>query len=187
MTARPLLYHEWRRQNGNGTRNGYNDYLRELRMGNDPVTAGIVDKLYGDDKPGKIDPGRLNRLVAEQEAAASERTYTRDEVLTAVNAGAQLVQDDDGIHLSGRDTDLVNLVVNAAGSMLDDPPPASVDEVAERCYQPDPECAVCGDEVTENDDGRYAHRSPPQPEDEHEPVVKSIGDVVRGWISGDYS
>lgn len=167
QAARPLLYSEWRRQNGNGTRANYNDYLRAMRMGSDPVTAKIVDKLYGDHEP--------------------ERRFTRDEVLTAINAGAQLVQDDEGIHLGGRDTDLVNLVVNAAGSMFDDPPPASVDEVAERCYQPDPECAVCGDEVTENDDGSYAHRSPPQPEDEHEPAVKDIGDVVRGWISGDYS
>lgn len=172
MTTRPLLYHEWRRQHRNGNRTSYQVYLNEMGWGNssgDPAVAQVVDKLYGDHEP--------------------ERTYTRDEVLTAINAGAQLVQDDDGISLGGRDTDLVNLVVNAAGSMLDDPPPASVDEVVERCYDPDPdpECTICGDEVTENDDGSYAHRSPPQPEDEHEPAVRSPGDVVRGWISGDYS
>jgi hypothetical protein len=116
---------------------------------------------------------------------AGERRFTRDEVLTAINAGAQLVQDDGGIYLSDRDTDLVNLIVNAAGSMLDDPPPASLDEVAERCYQADPACAVCGGDLELSDqypEAGYVHMS--GKDDTHQPVLRNPGDVIRGWISG---
>jgi hypothetical protein len=50
------------------------------------------------------------------------KTYSREDVSRAVNAGADLVLQDGGFYLDeGRDWSLVNLVANAALSLLDDP------------------------------------------------------------------
>jgi hypothetical protein len=63
------------------------------------------------------------------------KTYSRDDVSQAVNAGANLVTGDPGIYMDeGRDWSLVNLVVNAALSLLDDPG-MSLDEVIRANWQ----------------------------------------------------
>ena len=127
----------------------------------------------------------MSRAVSSYEPAG--RTFTRDEVSTAVNAGVQLALDDNELSLSDRDYDLVNLIVNAALSMLDDPPPASLDEVIERNYQPDPECATCGGPLiydyameAQGHEGTYRHA---YENNEHEPVPEKVTDVVRGWVN----
>lgn len=45
--------------------------------------------------------------------------YTRDQVAAAVNAGADCIRD--ALDVGDRDTDLINLVVNAALTFLDQP------------------------------------------------------------------
>jgi hypothetical protein len=117
QAARPLLYSEWRRLNEGGTRANYNDYLRDMRMGSDPVTANIVDTSW----PG---PG-----------LAEERRYTRGEVTAALNRASDLVQEpidweDHGTVLL--DTGL-NLAANATEYLLDHPG-ATLDEIIPACY-----------------------------------------------------
>lgn len=137
-----------------------------------------------------IDPGRLARLIEEQEEEAnSERTFTKDEVMTAVNAGADLITGDKDIYLSEQDGDLINLIVNAIGSMLDENPPASLDEVIERNYADDDEgCAVCGGDLKLSDqypEAGYLHDGY-EPEDGHQPVLlKDTAAIVRGWVNGE--
>lgn len=63
-------------------------------------------------------------------------TYTRNQVSEAVNAGADLVTSDIGD--GERDTDLVNLVVNAIMTVLDSPD-VSLDDVIESNYSVSPE------------------------------------------------
>ena len=153
-------FSEWRRVNS-GTRADYENYLS--RTGYDPVTADIVSQMYGDSE--------------------SEPRFTRDEVNKAVNNGVQLVLDDSKLYLSDRDTDLANVIVNVALSMLDTPPPATLDEAIERNYQPDPECEICGGDLSEQEpDAGYVHRYG-QDDNDHQPVVKSTADVVRGWLA----
>lgn len=111
--TRPLLYSEWRQAHGNN-RAAYDAYLRETRMGSDPVTAGIIDQLYGDHTP--------------------ERTFTRDEVRDVLNRAVDLVLvlvvlDSNTI----KTNDVVNLIINAAGYLLSHPS-ASLDEVILDCY-----------------------------------------------------
>jgi hypothetical protein len=84
---------------------------------------------------------------------------TREQVEKAVNAGADLVLDDDQIGGSDRDRDLVNLVCNAILSLLDEPG-LTLDEVIER-----------------NWDGEEADGDEP---------AKTAVEVVRGWW-GDWS
>jgi hypothetical protein len=58
-------------------------------------------------------------------------TYSRDEISHAVNAGADLVLTE--FDLGDRDMDVLNLVVNAALTVLDKPD-ATMNDVAECCY-----------------------------------------------------
>jgi hypothetical protein len=120
----------------------------------------------------------------------TEHRFTRDEVSTAVNAGVQLILDDNEISLSDRDYDLVNLVVNAGLSMLDNPPPRTPDEVIERNYQPDLKCVICGGrlipETGENGEngeysGRYTHSY--TMDNDHDAMPAKTADIVRGWIN----
>lgn len=62
-------------------------------------------------------------------------TYTREDVMAAVNAGVDLVLDE--LALGECQADLVNLVVNAIGTVLDNPG-ASLDQVIEENYDEDP-------------------------------------------------
>jgi hypothetical protein len=66
-------------------------------------------------------------------AAAPEgkMIYSREQVEQAVNAGADLVRDD--LPAGERDTDLINLVVNAALTLLDNPG-LSLDQVMDGSY-----------------------------------------------------
>jgi 3-hydroxy-3-methylglutaryl CoA synthase len=57
--------------------------------------------------------------------------YTREQIFEAVNAGAGLVIDE--FALGERDEDIVNLVVNAAMTVLDKPD-ADMAYVVEECY-----------------------------------------------------
>ncbi|MCF3100993.1 hypothetical protein IPZ58_05310 [Streptomyces roseoverticillatus] len=59
-------------------------------------------------------------------------TYTRDQVSAAINGGADLVTDE--LVDAERDVDLINLVVNAALSILDTPE-ISLNDVMERNYE----------------------------------------------------
>lgn len=54
------------------------------------------------------------------------KTFTRDQVSTAVNAGADLVRDE--LELGDRDCDLLNVAVCAMLTVLDDPS-ADLDKV----------------------------------------------------------
>lgn len=64
-----------------------------------------------------------------------DTSYTRDRITTAVNAGADLVMDN--LELGDRDRDLLNLVVNAALSLLD-APAMTLDDVIEENYETSP-------------------------------------------------
>jgi hypothetical protein len=57
--------------------------------------------------------------------------YSREQVERAVNAGADLVRD--GTPAGERETDLINLVVNAALTLLDQPG-LTLDEVMDASY-----------------------------------------------------
>lgn len=138
MTTRPLLYHEWRRQNKNGNRNGYQAYLNEMGWGNgDPLVAGIVDKLYGDDDdPVAAEVAREQANLTLYGTNRPERRFTRDEVTTALGKAANLMQD---IHDSYEDGDTlaadatVDLALNAAGYLLEHPG-ATLDEAIISSY-----------------------------------------------------
>ncbi len=70
-----------------------------------------------------------------------QRTYTRDEVTGAVNKGADLMLDDEGIFPretsdSIRVRNIVDLVANAALHLLDNPG-ARLDDVIEANWQAD--------------------------------------------------
>jgi hypothetical protein len=59
------------------------------------------------------------------------RTYTREEVVAAVKAGADLVNQDGQIGGSDRDMDLIDLVCNAILTLIDEPG-MTLDQVIER-------------------------------------------------------
>ena len=59
---------------------------------------------------------------------------TRDQVSQAVNDGAELVIHDDGLQVGERETDLINLVVNAAMTLLDKPG-TTLDQVMDSNYE----------------------------------------------------
>ncbi|MGW2864316.1 hypothetical protein [Streptomyces sp. NPDC001205] len=61
--------------------------------------------------------------------------WTREDISKAVNNGADLVGDELG---SERDTDLLNMVVNAVLTLLENPH-YTLDEVITECYDEDPE------------------------------------------------
>ena len=69
-------------------------------------------------------------------STANEPAFTRAQVEQAANAGADLVRD--GLDIGDRDTDLINLVVNAALTMLDEPGISDLDDVIRRCYETEP-------------------------------------------------
>lgn len=94
----------------------------------------------------------------------NDRLFTRKQVETAWNAGAELVLQDSRLQLSGRDTDLVNLVCNAIGTCLDHPETSNLDAVILANYDPE----------TEDDDV-------PGPDGELPDTVKV--DIVREWIN----
>ncbi|MEV8022470.1 hypothetical protein AB0O76_40495 [Streptomyces sp. NPDC086554] len=62
--------------------------------------------------------------------------WTREDISNAVNNGADLVADE--LTGSERDTDLMNMVVNAVMTLLDNPH-YTLDEVITECYDEDPE------------------------------------------------
>ncbi|MEU9795040.1 hypothetical protein AB0E27_31360 [Streptomyces sparsogenes] len=66
----------------------------------------------------------------------SETTHSRGQVSTALNSGADLVSI--GLDLGDRDTDLINLIVNAQAHVLDKPD-ADLDEVIGTNYSESPE------------------------------------------------
>jgi hypothetical protein len=93
-------------------------------------------------------------------------TYTRDQVSAAVNAGVELVMNDKDIYFDGKTTDLLNLVANAALSVLDQPG-MSLDDVILSNYQPD----IPDDyepPIESEDDPRYP---------------AAVVATVRGWVS----
>lgn len=91
------------------------------------------------------------------------KTYSRDEVETAWNAGAELVLQDGDLQLSDRDTDLVNLVCNAIGTCLDQPETDDLTTVILANYDPDD---------ASNDYNRSREMSD-----------ETRADIVRGWIN----
>jgi hypothetical protein len=89
----------------------------------------------------------LQRLLASTASLLEDKTrdggvpctaglFTRDEVSTAVNNGVDLVSG--GVGLSDSGQDLLNLVVNAAMSALDDPA-VTLDVAIASSYDEDPE------------------------------------------------
>lgn len=76
-------------------------------------------------------------MIGKQEGGTSPGAegYTREQVSEAVNAGADLVRD--GLDAGDRDIDLINLIVNAALTLLGEPG-LSLDDVIRRCYDTDP-------------------------------------------------
>lgn len=78
----------------------------------------------------------------------TERLFTREEVTRAMNDGANLVSDlGDG----ARDTDLINMVINSAGHLLDKPD-ASLEDVIVSSYSRKDLPDDLGDEREETDD-----------------------------------
>ena len=76
-------------------------------------------------------------LTTREGSASMARTYTYEQVSTAVNAGADLVTD--GLAgLGDMERDLVNLVVNAALTVLEQPRVRTFDGVVRRCYSDSP-------------------------------------------------
>jgi hypothetical protein len=131
----------------------------------------------------------LARTGDELIRRSGQRRFTRDEVVTLANRGTDLVTGDDNLYLSDRDFDLINLVMNAALSMLDDEPPVTLNEMIERNWQPDLECKTCGEPVEMYDmdengeNGKFRHAYVKITYD-HEPVAEDMTQVVRGWING---
>ncbi|WP_327377648.1 hypothetical protein OG393_29090 [Streptomyces sp. NBC_01216] len=62
--------------------------------------------------------------------------WTREDISNAVNNGVDLVADE--LAGSERDADLMNMVVNAAMTLLENPH-YTLDEVIQECYDEDPE------------------------------------------------
>jgi hypothetical protein len=112
------------------------------------------------------------------------RTYTKDEVYAAVNAGADLVLSDDLELDDGRDWSLVNLAANAMLSLLENPEMSLDDVIRANWQEEETVCKVCGDGIFQNGNGEWEHGEPP--DEPHEPVPDPDGVVrmVRGWING---
>lgn len=85
--------------------------------------------------------------------------FTREQVMAAVNDGSDLVTGDSRIDVSEAAEDLVNLIINAIGSRLDDPG-VTLDEVITGNYETDYYC----------EDENCAHES------------CAIG-IVLGWVN----
>ena len=66
-------------------------------------------------------------------------TYTREQVLDAVNGGSDLVRT--ALDLGDRDDDLLNLVVNAVMSVLDNPE-TDLDSAIRENYQTEPSAVL---------------------------------------------
>ena len=60
-------------------------------------------------------------------------TYTRDQVQQAANDAAELIICDGRLGVGDRETNLINLVVNTAVTLLEKPG-TSLDEVMDTCY-----------------------------------------------------
>lgn len=79
--------------------------------------------------------------MADTAGPSPDRTYTRDQVSAAVNSAAELVLNDEEL-FPYEDSDsirihtFIDLVVNAAMSLLDDPG-MSLDDVMNSCWQAD--------------------------------------------------
>lgn len=112
------------------------------------------------------------------------RTYTRDEVSAAVNAGAGLVLSDPDLYISeGSGNSLVNLAANAMLSLLDNPAMSLNDVIRANWQEEETVCKVCGDGIFPNASGWEHGEAPDEP---HEPVPDpdSVVRMVRGWING---
>jgi hypothetical protein len=80
--------------------------------------------------------------------------FTRDEVSAAVNAGTDLVTGDSRIYVSDHTADLINLVVNAALTRLDNPS-ADLDTVITTNYDTRPAAVIAwanGDPAPDEDE-----------------------------------
>ncbi|MFF3249710.1 hypothetical protein ACFYWP_01560 [Actinacidiphila glaucinigra] len=65
------------------------------------------------------------------------KTYTREQISTALNAGADLAID--GLGLGEPYRDAINLAVNSQGHVLDNPDTDDIDEVISENYDASPE------------------------------------------------
>ncbi len=89
--------------------------------------------------------------------------FTREQVSAAVNNGANQVLDDDHIYVDDKTYDLINLIVNAQLTLLDNPDASLDDGIAEN-YDPD-----CDEDI---------------PDDEPEEQRRArIIRTVRSWVS----
>ncbi|MFD8597728.1 hypothetical protein ACFV1L_22260 [Kitasatospora sp. NPDC059646] len=80
------------------------------------------------------EPAGTEHRIASQ--ADDLLALTRDEFMTLVNGAADLVLD--ALDLGERDNDLINLVVNATGAMIDNPD-VTFDEMVIEQYSATPE------------------------------------------------
>jgi hypothetical protein len=106
--------------------------------------------------------------ITDMLAAHADKVFTREQVETAWNAGADLVLQDDDLQLGGRDTDLVNLVCNAIGTCLDHPETDSLETVILANYDPETDLLEDEEENAKLSD-----------EDIRAACVKT----VKGWIN----
>lgn len=76
----------------------------------------------------------------QPEQPESERLvwYSDKQINAAMNAAADLIQGDADLSLTASDNDLINLVVNAAGSLLITPS-MSLDDIIRENYDLEPE------------------------------------------------
>jgi hypothetical protein len=109
---------------------GVSRYTRQFTP--DSEQAGALLRAASDDATA-----RGYSMICAQDGGTSPDSagYTREQVSEAVNAGADLVRDD--LDLGDCDTDLINLLVNAALTLLDEPG-LSLDDVIRRCYETEP-------------------------------------------------
>jgi hypothetical protein len=125
--------------------------------------------------PGNAPYRKTNRTEAKDAEALAARltgtgpVFTRDEVSAAVNAGTDLVTGDSRIYVSDHTADLINLVVNAALTRLDNPT-ADLDTVITTNYDTRPAAVIAwanGDPAPDEDeDGPEGDQHEPEPEPE---------------------
>jgi hypothetical protein len=98
-----------------------------------------MDPIRTDLAGSPLPSAEVASLVDANNGATGQRVFTGEEVCEAVNRGAELVVHDDGLWLSDRDHDLINLLVNVIGSALDHPGDGlTLDKAIEDSYGADP-------------------------------------------------
>lgn len=123
--------HEVRAIEVTGTRGaGASRYTRQFAA--DAEQASALLRAASDDATAR---GYTMICAQDGGMSPSAAAYSREQVSEAVNAGADLVRDD--LDVDGRDVDLINLIVNAALTLLDEPG-LSLDDVIKRCYDTEP-------------------------------------------------